>query len=35
MFLEHQIYIEWFMEDRVTLKAGAMAAENPALSSQE
>ncbi len=28
-------YIEWFMEDCVTLKAEAMAAEDPALSSQE
>ncbi len=36
MFLEHQISIsEWFAKDHVTLKTGAMSAENVFLPSQE
>jgi len=35
MFLKHQIIIESFLNDHVTLKTGVMAAENSALSFQE
>ncbi len=33
MLLEHQISLEWFLNDHVTLKTGVMTAENSALPS--
>ncbi len=35
MLLEHQVNIEGFLKDHVTLKTEAMATENSALPSQE